>query len=276
MKSIESIAVLIPPQLKRKPLEKLIENSIALAIWLKGELHILCSSDQEEIINTLLSKFNWKLSVLIVHKTIPDNIEHIIESILSALNKYSCDLILLEYTNTLINKKIIDLLLQACQIPIMVIPKKYNFKSQLPSTFLVPLSGEQSISESLALALKLGLQTNSFVDIVHVINKGKLCLHSPTFESLGGEVHHEYDALKDKVACEACPYSSPEERERIRHFYQLHGITIVEIFKLINLSPPIIIVIEWKGLLVKGKANIVKTFLLNAFFPILFTRLVPE
>jgi hypothetical protein len=88
MKSIESIAVLIPPQLKRKPLEKLIENSIALAIWLKGELHILCSSDQEEIINTLLSKFNWKLSVLIVHKTIPDNIEHIIESILSALNKY--------------------------------------------------------------------------------------------------------------------------------------------------------------------------------------------
>jgi hypothetical protein len=280
MSSIKSIAVLIPPKDKLNALKELIENSIEFAKWLNCELHLLCSSDMEESVNRLLNEAlkeaNWKLSAFIIHQSLPDKIEDIIDSVLAAIKKYSCDLILTQETGNLRSKIFILELLQVCLIPLMIIPKKCNFKSRLPGAFLIPLSGEQRRSESLSLALKLALQTNSFVDIVHVIDKKKSCFWGHPLETITDAMHHEYNAIKDKVAAEACPYSSQEARARIRHFYHFHGITVIKILQLIHNLPTSIIVVEWKGILAEHRALTVKALIEKAHYPIVLTRSKPE
>ncbi len=274
MKQIKSIIALLPSKLVNDSLELIIQNAINLGQWLKCELHFLCPPDEEKAVKNLVCEFVKSCpdpsSTLIVHPPTSGNAE----SIITTIQKYDCDMILLQNNIRYPGGNREDLrIIELSPIPILLLPKDFDFKANPLDTFLVPLSGKKHINEALALSLKLASVTGSSVDLLHVTSKEQLlcsCRHS--LDSLGDQFHHEYCQIIDKITSEQSPYSSAIEKKRIRHFYQRQGFVAEEILHILKESPGKILVLEWKETLAEKYAETVKSLLENMFYPVIFIR----
>lgn len=272
MKDIKSMMVVIESLLTEEQIRRAVGNALEFGRWLGCELHFVCDPGTEVYVSPLVKEQRPERSNgpsnFIVHTTVADRTGRI----LATIEKYSCDMILLQTERALDETAEVSRIVQTTTIPVLLLNSDYEFKVNPPKLLLVPLSGEQRTSEALQFSLKVASQTLSPVDLVHVATSDRPSPEEATLEDLGDEPHHEYRESIDKIASEACPYSTPLERARIRQFHHLQGFTADGILEVIQKSPGTILVLEWKGSLALGHAQTVRRILETMPCPVLFTK----
>jgi hypothetical protein len=194
------------------------------------------------------------------------------DSVFKAVEKYACNLIVLVDNSTSDEKKILEL----SSVPVLILPRNFDFGKTTPQGFLVRLSGERRTNEALSLSLRIADQTGSTVDLLHITTPGNPNPADEGLNTLGDQLHHEYGQMPEKIASEASPFSTVEERGRVRRVLHCTGTVTTEITKLIHESPGVILAVEWNGTLAAGRAATVKDTLQNAQCPILFVKAVQE
>jgi hypothetical protein len=279
MKDSQSILVIVPPGSSPGTLTHLVPNSMKLGVWLKSKVHFLADNMDAQTIEKTVDQFRGSQGLnqaeLIVHEN--PNSDHPENRMLEMIEKYSCDLIVLtdgenlDASNGIDEKKILEI----SPIPVLLFPKDFDFKSGAPTGFLVPLSGESKTNEALSTSLRLAERTRSIVDLLHVTSE-KISRADEQLSTLGDQLHHEYKEMPEKIACKASPYSSAEERARIRHVLHSTGSVISEIEKVLRESPGEILSLQWKGTLAEGRAANIKEILQKARCPILLVKSAPE
>lgn len=278
MKEFQSILIVLPFRASQATLKHLVLNSMILGQWLGCEVHFLARLTETPLIETVIAAFKHNNAdcpeTLIIHPAAENPADRVLETI----EKYSCSLVILVDSVVLHPAKGRDerRLLELSPSPVLFLPKTFNFERYPPQGFLVPLSGEQKTSEALSASLKLAYQSNSSVDFLHIMTPNEPCTCAQSLESLGDQLHHEYRNMTDKIVSEASPYSTPEERRHVRHFFHCTGFTTPEIVKQLEDSPGAILVLEWNGTLAVGRANTIKGILRKTHSPVLFVRSVHE
>jgi hypothetical protein len=279
MKDFQSILVIVPPGSSPATLEHLVPNSMKLGEWLNSKVHFLVDSRDTQTIEKTIAQFKGAHGLnqaeLIIHAN--STSDHPENRMLEMVEKYSCDLIVLTDGVILRDSKGIDerKILEVAPIPVLLFPKDFDFKSGMPSGFIVPLSGESKTSEALSVSLRLAERTQSIVDLLHVMPE-KISQSDEQLSTLGDQLHHEYTEMPERIASEASPFSSAEERGRIRHVLHCTGSVTPEIEKIIHDSPGEILSLEWTGTLAEGRAAIIKEILQTANCPILFVKTAHE
>jgi hypothetical protein len=279
MKDSQSILVVVPPGSSSATLRNLIPISVKLGEWLKGKVHFLVDSEDAQTIEKTIDQFKdaqgFNQDELTIHtNSTSDNLEN---RVLKMIEKYPCDLIvltdgvLLHPSKGLGERKV----LEQSPIPVLLLPKDFDFGSGMPIGFIVPLSGEKKTNEALSVSLRLAERTRSIVDLLHVTSE-KISQSDEQLGTLGDQLPHEYKEMSERIASEASPFSSAEERGRIRHVLHCAGSVTPEIEKIIHDSPGEILSLEWKGTLAEGRAANVKDIIQRARCPILFVKTAHE
>lgn len=276
MNEIKSIMVVIESLPGKEQIQRAVENAFKFGGWLKCELHFVCDPGTESFVSQLLKGRRLvhpdEPSSFVVHTTGTNRTGRILETI----EKYSCDMILLQTRRVQQETAEVSQIVQTTSIPVLVLNTDYDFDVCPPKSLLVPLSGEQRESEALQFSLNFASQTECPVDLVHVATSGPPSPQEAALEDLGDEPYHEYRDSIDKIASEASPYSTAIERTHIRQFYHLRGFTADQILKVIRKSPGTILVLEWKGSLALGHAHTVRKILETLCCPVLFTKIRTE
>jgi hypothetical protein len=279
MKDSKSILVVVSPGSSPVTLRHLVPNSMKLGEWLESKVHFLADSGDVKTIEKTIGQFKGTQGLnqgeLIIHaNSSSDNLEN---RIFKMIEKYPCDLIVL--TDGVIlhplkgigERKVLEL----SPIPVLLFPKDFDFVSGMPIGFIVPLSGEHKTNEALSISLRLAERTQSIVDLLHVMPE-KSSRADEKLSTLCDQLPHEYREMSERIASEASPYSSAEERSRIRQVLHCTGFVTPEIIKILHSSPREILTLEWKGTLAEGRAATIKDILRTAHYPILLVKTAHE
>jgi hypothetical protein len=279
MKDSQSILVVVPSGSSQTTLKNLVPNSMKLGKWMKSKVHFLADSRDTQTIEEMIGQCRGAQGLnhadLIIHaNSTSDNLG---SRMLEMIEKYFCDMVILTDGVLLHPLKGIDerRLLELSPVPVLLIPKGFDFDSSIPSGFIVPLSGERKMNEALSISLRLAERTQSVVDLLHVMPE-KISQSDEQLSTLCDQLHHEYKEMPERIASEASPYSSGEERSRIRRVLHCTGFVVPEIERLLRDSPGEILSLEWKGTLADGRASIIKEILQSTHYPILLVKTAHE
>jgi hypothetical protein len=288
MKNFHSILVIVPPGSVKEKLKRLVLNSMNLSKWLDSEVHFVAGMGETQAIETTIrSASSAALSAalsaasLIIHSPEHSNMSSAkspYDCLLEMIEKYSCNLLVLMAGDVLHPTKGFGErgLLEQSPIPVFIFPKDFDFVNVAVHRFIVPLSGEQRTNDALSLSLKFAAQTDSVVDLLHVDLPGESCHADKDLGTLADQLEHEYREMPEKIASEASPYSTEEERKHIGRILHYTGCIADEIKKLLDESPGSLLAFEWNGTLATGRAITIKNILQKARCPILFVKAVPE
>jgi nucleotide-binding universal stress UspA family protein len=281
MKFFPSILVVFPPQPPKATLKRLVLNSLALAQWMESEVHFLPEMSDVQSVETAIHEFGKGDQPcppsLILNQSSPESGQPI-DRVAKIMEKDGCSLIVMVDGVLLDSNKGTDerRILELSSKPILMLPKDFNFAKEKTHSFIVPISGETRANEALSVSLHLALQTHSLVDLVHVATSdGPRAAHED-LDALGDQMHHEYNQMAEKIVTEASPFSTLEERARVRRVFHCTGSIVSEITKLIRESPELILTLQWRGTFAAGRAETIKDILQKVHCPILFVKTTHE
>jgi hypothetical protein len=278
MKNLSSILVIVSYNSSKSSLRTLILNSIVLGRWIGAGVHFLANQTESNIIKEVVAEIKatqaHDLPTVVIDLATGDPMN----SVLQTIDKYSCGLVVFENGIALHPTKGVGEreLLEVSPIPVLLLPKRVDFKKCPPRGFLVPLGGTHKTSEALSVALRLASQTNSTVDLLHVRSPAESGPYARALENVGDQLHHEYANMAEKIAAEASPYSTAQERSHIGHLCHCTGFITEEIIKPLNRSSGLILAVEWSGTLREGRASTIKGILKKTRSPVLFVKAVHE
>jgi hypothetical protein len=128
------------------------------------------------------------------------------------------------------------------------------------------------MNSALAIALRIAYQIKMPIDLIHVTSR--TCEYEDTslLGHLSDHFYHEYPRLVERLISEGSPFSSLRERRLIRKFWHCWGNEANEILKLSTKNISALLVLEWKGILLKGHAAILKFILSNCNQAVLLVR----
>lgn len=267
MKNSRSILVLIAPKSEASEQERLLRNAKYLGDRLGFSIHVFAPNIAK------LGKVPLPGEAHIVFHPLS---RQVVNQLLDGIEEYGSDLVLMakESDAGRIRKTSMERqILEELPCPILLVPPEMDLESEPIRSLLVPLSGEERISESLGFALRLAEQLKAPVDLVHVTAPDRPCLCMQTLELVGDEFQHEYPELMERVISEASPFSNPRQRSRARWFHHASGRTTDEIRKILEAERGAVLVIEWKGILERGHARVVKEIVHEKRYPILFVKM---
>jgi nucleotide-binding universal stress UspA family protein len=273
MKKFPSILVVVPPQSPKATVKQLVLSSMALGQWMGSEVHLLPAIGETQGVVSTLHELTQRQERCPYTVTLPpiapgDRISEIVE-------KNGCSLIVTVDGVLLDSKKGTDerKLLELSLRPVLVFPSGFDLKATSVRGFLVPLSGETRTNEALSVALRLAEQTHSAVDLLHVATPDEANhAHHQDLDTLSDQIHHEYRQMAEKIVAEASPFSTADERSRVRQVFHYEGSIASEIIKLIHQFPESILSLQWNGTFAPGRAETIKDILQTAACPILFVK----
>ncbi len=163
-------------------------------------------------------------------------------------------------------------LVEQSPVPVLVVPE--NHRPKLPwSNILVPMSAESRTNPALKHALSLALQLGLDVDVVHVAPcTGDEQRKHTLLSRYSDSAYHDFPERVEQLITEASPFSSVEEKQRIRHFTLCCGEVSEEVLEQARHRDCGIIAMQWKGTLKPGHARILKTVLQESACPLLLVR----
>lgn len=266
MKNPQSIIAIITPGLEDVAIARLIKNARYLAEKLNRKIHVFAPD-----VSRIEAKGLSGEGPIVLHamsSTTIDQLRH-------AVDEYDGDFLLVpketlagRAAKTSLSRQI----LESVPRPVLLIPKEREFYANPIQSLLVPLSGEDRVSEALRFALKTADELSTPVDLVHVTAPDRPCVCMQSLESVGDEVQHEYPEMMERIVSEASPYSDPRQRAHVRRFHHVSGQTADEIRKVMVSEPGVVLVIEWKGVLERGHAKVVKDVVHEQWDPIFFVK----
>jgi nucleotide-binding universal stress UspA family protein len=273
-----TILVCILPDLKDRILHQYLVNAVSFAKQIGVDVHFLTPEDTQEALSSALNE----IPPHELHAT--KTVSHPIAGNWSpgvvgeAVKIYSCDLIVVPAGGITEDKgygaQVRKDLLEQASAPILILSPKIDLVKMPIGSVLVPMSGEIRVSSALEFGLRLADRIHVPVDLLHVIIE-----EHPTdspLEKIGDQPQHEYRDLLDRVLAEACPFSETKERARVRNLYHVQGTPSVEILKAANDTPSCALVVQWRGSLINGKAEILKDLLQQIVAPIFLLKTKAE
>jgi hypothetical protein len=264
MKSTPSILALVLPNLDGRTDQLFFKNALHLGSRLHANAHILAPAGEINLLQQQASKMETRTlcnECAVVLHPLSDSI---LDQLLKAVDEYDCEFILMENRDEQgesENSTLMPLVLEKAPCPVFLFPPAVDFEVQPIQSFLVPLSGEERASEALKFALSISERLEIPVDLIHVTTDDRSQSVVQALESVGDEFQHEYPALMERIVSEVSPYSSAHQRSFLRKFHHSSGAALEEIIKCLKSSPGGVIIIEWKGTLLKGHAELVKNLI---------------
>jgi hypothetical protein len=270
----EIILVCVFSDLKSDSRKKFMINCASFAMQMESDVHFLVPKGLEaEVAPVLrnLSQARGSSLGIISHAISGDPNDDIVERF---VNDYSCGLVILpswrgdgENEGDGADRKG---LLEKLEIPILFLSPEADLSARSISSVVIPMSGEIHLSSALKFGLTLANRIHTPVDLVHVLKDGEQLESS--LNTLGDQPHHEYQRLLDRVLAEGSPFSNAKERSLVRKLYQVKGAPSAEILKIAKGDPSSVMVVEWHGSLVQGKAEILKDILQQSDVPIFLIK----
>ena len=294
MNELKSILAIVPTgdlsSSQSENTRRFVENAINICKWLQCSVHFVTHGHNSETVRSVIHECGLETSdekmELIIQSAGQSAgqsegqtaIKAIFDQVTEAIEKYSCDLAILEDGSSLDPRHESEErnVLEASLIPILLIPRGFDFAVSARHSFLVPLSGEKRLNQALITSMNLAKQTASSVDLLHVTTPDHPCACNQNLDSIGDQLHHELQNMTDKITSESNPFATPEEQSRVRHFYHSSGFTSKEIIETLKKSENAILVLEWNGSLALGHAETIKDLLRYVRNPILFVRTAHE
>lgn len=277
MKKFQSILVVVPPHILPATLKQLIFNSLTLGQWLASEVHILSEASEEPGVGAAILEFEQRLGlmppVLILNRAPPEQ-DTQADRVKKLTEKERYGLLVMIEGALLDEKRGADEreILEQSGKPVLVFPEEFDFGKERAHSFIVPLSGETSENEALSVSLQIADLAQSIVDLLHVAASDSFKRTPDDLDSLGDQMHHEFSEMSERIVSEASPFSTVEERSRVRRMCHCTGSIVTEITKLIHDSPGAILSLQWKGTFAEGRAETIKDILQKAHCPILFVK----
>lgn len=266
MKDLQSIIAIITPELEDVAIARLIRNARYLAEKLDRKIHAFAPD-----ISGIESKGLSGEGPIVLHAMSSATIDQLRH----AVYEYDCDFLLVPketFTGRAAKTSLSRQILESVPRPVLLISQEEEFYANPIRSLLVPLSGEDRISEALRFALKIADGLSTPVDLVHVTAPDRPCVCTQSLESVGDEVQHEYPEMMERIVSEASPYSDPRQRAHVRRFHHVSGQTADEIRKVMESEPGAVLVIEWKGVLERGHAKVVKDVVEEQGYPVFFVK----
>jgi hypothetical protein len=270
----------------QSPIEVLrfVENSIQIANWLKASIKVLVSSDKMSEVETLLKSSSFAQK----SRDFQFGELHLKHGQIDLNEIHEPDLICISYPQTIDDNSrshshllrgpshepilFFRRILEQAPCPVLILPRLETMNSTPFHCLLVPMSGEIRYSASLALALRIAETTHAPIDLLHVTQpraNGKLATN---LDQLGEGLSHEYLELIEKAIAEASPFSTPQARRNIRCFLHGDGAASTFIHDEAKRTHGALTILEWKGSLARGHAEIVKNLLMAPRTPLLLVH----
>ncbi|MGZ6371696.1 MAG: hypothetical protein ACXWPM_13140, partial [Bdellovibrionota bacterium] len=163
--------------------------------------------------------------------------------------------------------------LESCPTPVLLIPSRL-LEAKLPIEWiLVPVSAEQTTNEALRIGIQLGSTKSLPVDILHVSSLAESGEENLTpLELLDDQFHHEYPQMVEQVIAEASPYSTIRERRCIRDYCDRTGDVPSSVLEMMSRAQNGLLILEWNGVLLQGRAERLKEILRRSEVPVLLTQ----
>jgi hypothetical protein len=279
MKRTNSLLGLIFPRAKQKRLNELLEAFIAYASWLDTVLHLFVPDDLIPRLQEALQRRSKTdhHGPIIIHSIGKDFVSEVLSGIKTFSGEYLCfedGEIGGERTGS---ARLKQELIEAVQIPILLLPSRLSLESRRFKTLVVPISGEQRSSTAVPNSLKIAEVTDTSIMLIHVTQAGKRCsCQACGLECVSDQVQHEYAHYLDKIVSAASPKSSTRERSRVTQMVHLSGQVAETVSSFMKHVPRGILVLEWKGPLLQGHAQTLKALLKSAKFPVLIVKAATE
>ena len=255
-----SILVCILPDLQENLLHHYITNAASFAKQVGADVHLLNPRSIQKPLDAVIRGITPSApqAINIVSHSAPDSWPP--EAVQEALKLYSSDLIVVPSGSATADNgfgpRIRKELLERMEVPVLVLSPLVDLATAPIDSLLVPMSGEIRISSALAFGLKLASRIHVPVDLVHVVIEGTG--PGAPLETVGDQPQHECRELLDRVLAEGSPFSDIKERAQVRSLYQVHGAPAAEILKASKRSPSCAIVAQWRGSLIRGRAQTLK------------------
>jgi hypothetical protein len=260
---------------------RLLRSLLEVASWLDMEIHLAVPrDDQYELqteLETVIRQTRPPSSPVIIHRLANEPLHETVTETVRLTSELGVDYVIIEeldFENTSAEPlRLLHDLLERSPAPVLILPFGVQAEIRSTETFVVPLSGEQRPCQALTHALKLAERTDVSVTLLHVCEPGRSCVCLPTgLESLGDQPHHEYLQMLDKVVSEGSPQSSLRERRRVNRFAHLSGGPPEEIARFMSTTARSLLILEWKGVLMNGHAETLKSVLKSVQAPVLIVK----
>ncbi|MDR3606364.1 MAG: hypothetical protein P4M08_03170 [Oligoflexia bacterium] len=282
MKPRLKILALIFPNSQMATQARVLRQSLGIAQWLDGELHLMVPGFDLEWVGNALDKAAAEKSLKVPVELHSVKDDYLIESI-DAIQEVHADLLTFEYSYAATEEmspamdKLKLSVLELSSIPVLLQPSHPSAQISAMNSFIVPVSGERPKQDALKLALHLATITDRNVKIVHVEAQNSAATRqSSPLTCVADQAYHEYSHLLDQVVSEACPMSSITERQRVTEVLHLSGNAPEQISRLMEHDPKNILVLQWKGIIPHRRVEMIKTLLRSdSHFPILIVKVQP-
>ncbi|MGZ3689664.1 MAG: hypothetical protein ACXWP5_08850 [Bdellovibrionota bacterium] len=255
------------PEIHEEARRVLILNAVILARWMPFELQLAASAQDALIIRGELSTIQRTVSapgVIPIHPLSGD----FSAGLLALLRAREIDLLLAPFSSSHLGP-----VLESCPTPVLLIPSRL-LEAKLPIEWiLVPVSAEQTTNEALRIGIQLGSTKSLPVDILHVSSLAESGEENLTpLELLDDQFHHEYPQMVEQVIAEASPYSTIRERRCIRDYCHRTGDVPSSVLEMMSRAQNGLLILEWNGVLLQGRAERLKEILRRSEVPVLLTQ----
>jgi len=250
-----------------------LANSLRLSSFFSSKLYFIIPAAESPEIETKLAQTKWAHYSTFIHKSsgnFSQDILNIIEKVNHPLVFLGTNEVSFLQENNHLTWE--EEIIQNIQLPIIICPVTLNLSKKPFESLLVPMSGETRMNTALQLAIRIADQMKMPIDLMHVTTRSGVCTDSSLVGHLSDHFYHEYPRLIDQLISKGSPFSSLRERRLIREFWHSCGDKAGEILKHTLIKKTALLVLEWKGIFLRGHAFVVKSILATCNHPILLVR----
>lgn len=244
-----------------------------IAAWLSADFHIYLLRKQNRAIAGALQSLK-RLPRCGLHLCFVQEGDHFLEDVRREVEQEHPDLIVVGRARSSWPARGIHRprLLEQLKTPILVLPRNKTHPSWVRS-ILVPLSGEVSPNAAMRIALEVGVEHKLPVDLLHFTeDRGARSCDASVVGHTADEAYHEYPLLQDHLIAQASPYATMKQRQMVRDFLHCTGATVEQTLRTVAKKGRPLVMLEWKGSLAVGRAQVIKRILEIGEFPVLLVK----
>ena len=271
--------VIIAPVFRRDTrhaTQRFLRNTLILCAWSGARIRVISEKPSDEM-TALISNLRSQMcceSVGCVVETAPPG--EMVTFLKKIVEEDEADLLALNLEKGMMGRPVMShdkgAVFLETNLPTLIIPGSVTFGYPPISSVLVAMAGERRQSEALRLAITLGNDNGLPVDLLHVTDNVRRDENGSMLGNISDEFQHEYPGMVQEFIAEASPFSTEKEKRCIRHFWHMRGDVSHLIRERMGEDRGKLLVLEWKGSLRSGRAEVLRAILRHAGFPVLLVR----
>jgi hypothetical protein len=231
---------------------------------LLGARLVLLTSENKELVDYLS---NWELRHRPVERLVKKRSDgDFVAAMVQASEEQRIKLILAMHSVAEMER-----IVTQSKVPLLLVPPSYQDHPW--SSILVPMSGEIRKNTALELAIDLAESLDIAVDVIHVAGEHTDTHHKRAVVKRAiDQPGREFPRLIELFIAEAVPFTSVQARRRVRGFSLCRGDAKAAIISTTEHRRSSLITVEWKGIYIEGRAQVLKAILREGRTPVLLVR----